>query len=60
MTWLSALRALSVAATIGAGVWLELKPRRLPASRLLKGSVLATWRILRCQPFSKGGYAPVP
>ena len=27
---------------------------------LLKGSVLATWRILRCQPFSKGGYDPVP
>jgi putative membrane protein insertion efficiency factor len=27
---------------------------------LLKGSLLATWRILRCQPFSKGGYDPVP
>ncbi len=41
MTWLIALMGLSVAATIGAGVWLELKPRRLPASRLLKGSLLA-------------------
>ncbi len=26
----------------------------------LKGSILAAWRILRCNPFSKGGYDPVP
>lgn len=26
----------------------------------LKGSLLACWRILRCNPFSKGGYDPVP
>ena len=26
----------------------------------LKGGLLAIWRILRCNPFSKGGYAPVP
>ena len=26
----------------------------------LKGSLLALWRILRCNPFSKGGYDPVP
>ena len=25
-----------------------------------KGSALTLWRILRCNPFSKGGYAPVP
>lgn len=25
-----------------------------------KGSCLALWRILRCNPFSKGGYDPVP
>ncbi|MCR5635908.1 MAG: membrane protein insertion efficiency factor YidD [Clostridiales bacterium] len=24
------------------------------------GSFLAVWRILRCNPFSKGGYDPVP
>lgn len=27
---------------------------------VLKGSILAVWRILRCNPFSKGGYDPVP
>ena len=25
-----------------------------------KGSALTVWRILRCNPFSKGGYDPVP
>lgn len=26
----------------------------------LKGSLMAAWRILRCNPFSQGGYDPVP
>ncbi|OUP48806.1 membrane protein insertion efficiency factor YidD [Lachnoclostridium sp. An181] len=26
----------------------------------VKGGLLAAWRILRCNPFSKGGYDPVP
>lgn len=25
-----------------------------------KGSALAGWRLLRCNPFSKGGFDPVP
>lgn len=27
---------------------------------VIKGSLLAVWRILRCNPFSQGGYDPVP
>ena len=26
---------------------------------ILRGLVLAGWRLLRCNPFSKGGYDPV-
>lgn len=25
----------------------------------IKGFILALWRVLRCNPFSKGGYDPV-
>lgn len=27
---------------------------------ILKGGLLSVWRILRCNPFAKGGYDPVP
>ena len=27
---------------------------------VLRGTVLASWRILRCNPFSHGGFDPVP
>ena len=27
---------------------------------VIKGGLLAFWRILRCNPFSHGGYDPVP
>ncbi|MGD0611833.1 MAG: membrane protein insertion efficiency factor YidD [Anaerolineales bacterium] len=27
---------------------------------VFKGSLMATWRILRCNPFNAGGYDPVP
>jgi putative membrane protein insertion efficiency factor len=26
----------------------------------IKGTALASYRVLRCNPFSKGGYDPVP
>ena len=26
----------------------------------IKGGILAGWRLLRCNPFSHGGYDPVP
>ena len=27
---------------------------------VIKGGFLAAWRVLRCNPFSRGGYDPVP
>lgn len=26
----------------------------------IKGSLMATWRIMRCNPFNRGGFDPVP
>ncbi|WP_294240467.1 membrane protein insertion efficiency factor YidD [Pseudobutyrivibrio sp.] len=26
----------------------------------IKGGALAAWRLIRCNPFSRGGYDPVP
>ncbi len=25
-----------------------------------RGSIMAAWRLLRCQPFGRGGFEPVP
>lgn len=27
---------------------------------VVRGGLMALWRILRCNPFSKGGFDPVP
>ncbi|MBI4731378.1 MAG: membrane protein insertion efficiency factor YidD [Chloroflexi bacterium] len=27
---------------------------------VLRGGVMAIWRVLRCNPFNPGGYDPVP
>jgi putative membrane protein insertion efficiency factor len=27
---------------------------------VIKGGLLAAWRVIRCNPFSRGGFDPVP
>lgn len=38
----------------------EYGAQAILAHGVLKGILLGTWRILRCQPFSTGGLDPVP
>jgi V/A-type H+-transporting ATPase subunit K len=45
MSWFIALLVFSVAAMIGIGVWLELKPHQLPTPRWLRGGVLANFLV---------------
>lgn len=45
MSWLIALMGFSVAATIAAGVWLEMKPRHIASPRWLKGGVLGNFLL---------------
>ena len=45
-------------------IWSETARRKmlacLPLVGFACGGALALWRILRCNPFSRGGYDPVP
>ena len=27
---------------------------------IIKGTLLGTWRLMRCHPFAQGGYDPIP
>lgn len=38
----------------------EYAAQAIDAHGLVKGAMLGSWRILRCQPFCKGGWDPVP
>jgi putative membrane protein insertion efficiency factor len=38
----------------------EYGAQAILAHGLVKGSLLGTWRILRCNPFCQGGHDPVP
>ena len=55
--WLSPLKAPCCKYTPTCS---EYALQAIEVHGFFKGSVLAIWRILRCNPFSKGGYDPVP
>lgn len=38
----------------------EYASQAVLAHGIVRGSALALWRVLRCHPFAKGGYDPVP
>jgi putative membrane protein insertion efficiency factor len=38
----------------------EYAVRAIGARGLIRGGLLAAWRVLRCNPFSAGGYDPGP
>ena len=38
----------------------EYAARAIAHRGLLRGTALAAWRLLRCNPFSPGGYDPGP
>jgi V/A-type H+-transporting ATPase subunit K len=45
MSWLIALMVISVAATLGLGLWLEFRPRQLPSPRWLQGGIVANFLV---------------
>ena len=38
----------------------EYAAQAIESHGVLVGTVLGAWRILRCQPFARGGWDPVP
>ena len=40
--------------------WSEYAVTAIERYGAWKGGRMAAWRLLRCNPFSKGGYDPVP
>lgn len=56
-------QTLSLALTPRCRYWPSCSEYAAEALRVhgfFKGTALASWRLLRCNPFSKGGWDPVP
>ncbi|MFO0745662.1 MAG: membrane protein insertion efficiency factor YidD [Myxococcota bacterium] len=56
-------QTFSLALTPRCRYWPSCSEYAADALRLhgfFKGTALASWRLLRCNPFSKGGWDPVP
>lgn len=59
--WISpALHALSPGGCRFAPTCSEYASEAIAVHGALRGSTLAAWRLLRCNPFSRGGFDPVP
>jgi hypothetical protein len=59
--WLSpALHALSPGGCKYVPTCSEYAAIAIAAHGPLRGSALAAWRLLRCHPFARGGFDPVP
>jgi putative membrane protein insertion efficiency factor len=59
--WLSpAIHSLGIAGCKFRPTCSEYAAEAIAIHGPLRGSVLACWRILRCHPFSPGGFDPVP
>ena len=56
-TWLSPLKTTKCPYCPTCSEYGLLAVERFGA---VKGGALTAWRILRCNPFSKGGFDPVP
>ncbi len=59
--WLSpALHSLGIGGCKFRPTCSEYAAEAITIHGAVRGSVLAAWRLLRCHPFSPGGFDPVP
>ncbi len=59
--WLSpALHAISAGGCKYLPTCSEYAATAIATHGAMRGSALAAWRLLRCHPFSRGGFDPVP
>ena len=57
---LACLPAVETVAIVVNAVWKLMDFAALQAKGLVRGGALAVWRVLRCNPWSHGGFDPAP